>query len=234
MKQSRIHSVIRQGIMDAFHRALRKSYFHDITVEDITATADVSRTTFYRYFQDIYDLAGESFDACFREHVPSGDVPSLRDAFSILTSLVHDNALPCRHVISDMDQPTLRRTYAGRMEKLLIPSYRREVLAVEEKYGIIIPMDERATFLLTAYVEAWAGFSIRYVYGGGKEDAPSKALFPALLDVTLEPALKSLAVEEGTVAEVTWPQLGGLRMPEPDMPGPSHMDTGRQEDGTDC
>lgn len=44
-------------IMDAFEELLRKKPLSRITVEEIIKQADVSKPTFYRYFQDKYDLA---------------------------------------------------------------------------------------------------------------------------------------------------------------------------------
>ena len=44
------------AIIDAFNRLMDKNDFNKISVEMILDTADVSRSTFYRYFKDKYEV----------------------------------------------------------------------------------------------------------------------------------------------------------------------------------
>ncbi len=48
-------------ILDAFNRLITRYEFHKISVEMIIEEADVSRSTFYRYFKDKYDVMNENY-----------------------------------------------------------------------------------------------------------------------------------------------------------------------------
>ena len=49
------------AIIDAFNRLIPEKDFHKISVEMIMETAGVSRSTFYRYFKDKYDVMNANF-----------------------------------------------------------------------------------------------------------------------------------------------------------------------------
>lgn len=52
-------------ISAAFYELLQKYTIEDISVEQITRTAEVSKPTFYRYYRDKYDLLNQMFDVMF-------------------------------------------------------------------------------------------------------------------------------------------------------------------------
>ena len=50
-----------KAIMEAFNRLITRMDFHKISVEMIMEEAGVSRSTFYRYFKDKYDVMNANF-----------------------------------------------------------------------------------------------------------------------------------------------------------------------------
>ena len=48
-------------IIDAFNRLIRETDFHKISVDMIMERASVSRSTFYRYFKDKYDVMNANY-----------------------------------------------------------------------------------------------------------------------------------------------------------------------------
>lgn len=57
---------------DALEELLKKCSIEDITVQDITKMASSSRTTFYRYFHDKYDLVAYVYERAAEELVGHG------------------------------------------------------------------------------------------------------------------------------------------------------------------
>ena len=55
----------RKIISAAFYELLQKYTIEDISVGQITQTAEVSKPTFYRYYRDKYDLLNQMFDVMF-------------------------------------------------------------------------------------------------------------------------------------------------------------------------
>ncbi len=56
-------------IVDALTVLVRQKSFDKITVKDILNISGVSRSTFYRHFKDIYDLATWSFEKFIQEWI---------------------------------------------------------------------------------------------------------------------------------------------------------------------
>ena len=55
-KQPQITDATRKTIVDAFWRIYLHKRIEHITVREIATEANVHRSTFYRYFEDVYDL----------------------------------------------------------------------------------------------------------------------------------------------------------------------------------
>lgn len=55
-KQPQVTDATRKSIVDAFWRIYQHKRIDHITVREIASEANVHRSTFYRYFEDVYDL----------------------------------------------------------------------------------------------------------------------------------------------------------------------------------
>lgn len=70
-----------QAIVDAFNRLISKHDFEKITVEMIVKEAGVSRSTFYRYFKDKYDVMNANFKVLLDYYVSPSHCHSYKDMF---------------------------------------------------------------------------------------------------------------------------------------------------------
>ena len=57
----------RLFIRDAFFNLIREKGFDAVTIQDITKSAMINRSTFYRHYQDKFDLAEKCLDEPFNE-----------------------------------------------------------------------------------------------------------------------------------------------------------------------
>ena len=58
----------KKSILDAISVCLRNKNYDEISVNDIAVAADISRGSFYNYFNDKYDAVGTLVDSKIREH----------------------------------------------------------------------------------------------------------------------------------------------------------------------
>ncbi len=59
--------IVKKMLADALEYLIQTKSIDDITVNDIINQAEISRTTFYRYFKDKFDLMYWSFGECIDE-----------------------------------------------------------------------------------------------------------------------------------------------------------------------
>ena len=52
----------KRAIQEAFIELYKEEHLEKVTVGAISAKANVNRGTFYRYYQDVYDLLGQLED----------------------------------------------------------------------------------------------------------------------------------------------------------------------------
>lgn len=58
----------KKSILDAISVCLRNKNYDELSVNDIAVAADISRGSFYNYFNDKYDAVGTLVDSKIREH----------------------------------------------------------------------------------------------------------------------------------------------------------------------
>lgn len=58
----------KKSILDAISICLRNKNYDELSVNDIAVQADISRGSFYNYFNDKYDAVGTLVDSKIREH----------------------------------------------------------------------------------------------------------------------------------------------------------------------
>lgn len=69
------------SIINAFNQLIQKKRIEKITVKELTDLAVIHKTTFYRYFEDIYTLLDHVEDEFVEEYISGLD-----DVFSIFTN----------------------------------------------------------------------------------------------------------------------------------------------------
>jgi len=79
------------GILNAFNRLIVAYDFQEISVEMITEEADVSRSTFYRYFKDKFEVMNANFKNLLDYHVAPERSQNYRDLCYHLFEYAQDN-----------------------------------------------------------------------------------------------------------------------------------------------
>lgn len=74
----------RQRIVDAFVRLVVRYGYDQISIQMLLREADVSKTTFYRYFRDKADVMDTRFRMIYDQALEDQSCCSLRDLFTIL------------------------------------------------------------------------------------------------------------------------------------------------------
>lgn len=87
------------AIIDAFNRLMDKHDFNKISVEMILEMADVSRSTFYRYFKDKYEVMNANYKNLLDYFVTSGRSNNYRDVIYQLFDFAKDHARLFRNAL---------------------------------------------------------------------------------------------------------------------------------------
>lgn len=71
----------RRAIIQAFDALIAATPFEDISMDDITQAAGVSRATFYRYFKDKYDVMNSNYADLLDRMIRLDECTSYRDLY---------------------------------------------------------------------------------------------------------------------------------------------------------
>lgn len=71
----------RKAIIQAFDALIATTPFENISVDDITQAAGVSRATFYRYFKDKYDVMNSNYADLLNRMLRLDECTSYRDLY---------------------------------------------------------------------------------------------------------------------------------------------------------
>lgn len=77
---------IKNDIVEAFNTLIEKKDFDKITVQMILDEAGIGRATFYRYFQDKYDVMNYNYMQFLQSYLITGKIRTFEDFFLIMTS----------------------------------------------------------------------------------------------------------------------------------------------------
>ena len=94
----------RQSLEDAARKLFAERGFHGTTLADITAAADRSPASFYRYFDDKEDLLAALAESFLREVVDLPKIPDDSDFFVSAVSLYWDLFKPNVGIMVAVDQ----------------------------------------------------------------------------------------------------------------------------------
>lgn len=101
-----LESIIRSKFSEAFEELLKTSPLEMITVKDIISKAGLSRSTFYKYFRDKYDLAFWSLGEAIFHNVENsrnnaeGEGLNLQSASEPMFRFIYDNQETYRKLLS--------------------------------------------------------------------------------------------------------------------------------------
>ncbi len=81
----------KRDILYAFNTLLEKKDFEKITVDEICHVAEVSRTTFYRYFRDKYDVMTYNFQKLFDQYLSTAYADSMQEFLTNMYRATQEN-----------------------------------------------------------------------------------------------------------------------------------------------
>ena len=150
--------------------------FHELAVDDIARAAGLSRSAFYRYYQDKYELlmtaTEQAADALYAEadrwwHGEGEPEALVRRAIEGVAEAYsrYDRVLSVATEVSTYDDE-VRRFWRGLVERFVDATDRH--IALEQSEGRIRPLDSRRT----AEALVWMTERACYVYVARRERAP--------------------------------------------------------------
>lgn len=114
-KQPEITDATRESFVRAFFQLAQTKNIHQITIQEITSLAGYNRTTFYRYFEDVYALIEYTEDTFLerakqalaeqRENTESGE----KQFFETIIQCFHENADYASILMSEQNRSHLMR-----------------------------------------------------------------------------------------------------------------------------
>ncbi|MNO44458.1 DNA-binding transcriptional repressor FabR [compost metagenome] len=149
-------------IQDALISLMDEKGFDQITVQDITMRAEINRATFYRHYQDKYDLLEKMVDEILQQFQAAFQLPPDFEAHDF----IKDNDTPPDSFIRQFEQiaehsrfykvmlgPNGLPGFSLRMETIIRDSLRhRSVIAQPIDSQVIIPRDIIVRYVTSAHL----------------------------------------------------------------------------------
>lgn len=130
----------KQKIFEAFSSLLETYPFEKITVEMIVKNAKISKSTFYRHFQDKYDLLNYNSMALSRKVIGKNTCQSWLDFFLLITEGIYEDASYFRKAFTYSGQnchSDFLYCYSFDMvSHSYLTTYNKQSLSIKEKYII--------------------------------------------------------------------------------------------------
>lgn len=92
----------KKMIREAFLGKLKKKSLREITVKEVCETAEINRATFYKYYNDCYDLVSQISDGMLKDYensLDSTDHFEIESLTSAILDVIDSNADLCNAVI---------------------------------------------------------------------------------------------------------------------------------------
>lgn len=111
----------RKMIRESLYRLLEKKHLSEITVKEICEGADINRATFYRNYQDIYDLYEKLEEELTENAFADGNIET--DRYKLIELIYQNQSFYKEFFESRMESPYIKkmvRANYDRMKELLI------------------------------------------------------------------------------------------------------------------
>lgn len=119
----------RMVLKQALSELLEEKHLDKVTVKELCEKADINRTTFYRNYEDVYDLFGSMERELVEASFESGDMAS--DRFSLLRVIYNNQAFYREFFRSRLQSTYIEDTIAQMSEQM--KSILKERGAYDEK-----------------------------------------------------------------------------------------------------
>lgn len=163
----------RQLIMDTFVELSSQKEFKQITVKDITESAQINRSTFYYHFEDIYDLLDKALTEFLSVNLSYGDYKdkiiseeSLTKLFVAITTFQISLSHRCHRGYED----TIARIIREQLEVIILKMLENQ-----------FPENELLGLMRTAKILSWGLYGISSEWRKNNEETtPESFIKPAL------------------------------------------------------
>lgn len=154
----------RKEIMDTFMELLNKKPLSKITITEIITEANISRNTFYYYFDDIFDLIKQLFEVFTIEFKAITNISdTLADEMKILFGALKENRRAIRHLYDTSNHLLVERYIQEVLDKAFIDFF-------TEHYQGIDPNKEYIKFISKYHRNAMRGFIMDWVNNDNEEE----------------------------------------------------------------
>lgn len=159
--------VTRQIIKESFIELLKQSPLNKISVTRLCEKAEINRVTFYKYYQDIFDLYEKLVDELIEQSTSSmmrmGDKKSLREAIEIVLTDIYERIDQYHILFSDhIDLYHQSRSMERCMSKV----------SSLELSGLSVPEEQRE--LLRAFLSCGGGGVLAVCIHNGMKRSPKQ------------------------------------------------------------
>ncbi len=181
----------RRLLQKALNELMAEKKFSEISVQDITAKAEINRATFYAHFDDKYELmnAGirESFQTLLSEKLPEDPTFTLEN-LRILAFTAHQ-------YLANFSGHCARAAFKAE-EGLMVQQVHREMQAIILNWLRHTPAayPVNSSIEITATVVSWAIFGTIIEVAFNSRKVTSEQLITQLLAI-LEPGLRAYLIE---------------------------------------
>lgn len=145
-KQPEITDATREALVNAFFQSAKKKNIDKITIREITDLAGYNRTTFYRYFVDVYALIEYAEDEFLKntrkilEEKYTGLSFGEKQFFEIIINCFHENSDKISILISEQNHShflrRIKRNIASNVSELGTDTPKKRVVRDIYFYGI--------------------------------------------------------------------------------------------------
>ena len=181
MKKEEISYRTKRKLADALKRAMEKKSFESITVTSLLEECDITRSTFYYHFKDIYDLMIWMFDqeaVALMEY--SRDAETWSDGMLLVFRYVTENAAVCRCALSN---PGVGREY---LRRFCVKGCQAVMMCFIDSLNIPA-REEHRQFIARFYTQAMVSPLIDWLESGMRQ-TPEEMI--ALYDIAMRGAVR--------------------------------------------
>ncbi|MEN3004694.1 TetR/AcrR family transcriptional regulator [Dehalobacterium formicoaceticum] len=157
----------KKAIIDAFVKLLNEKTLAKITVTEIITTCEISRNTFYYYFEDIYNLVDYLFNTeieKLQEITMTSE--SLSDECELVLDFLKNNRTALKHIYDSANRDQLERYLFKALDQTMLNFVKHCFKDID------IPQDD-LHFLARYHKYALVGFLINWLADDDDEELES-------------------------------------------------------------
>lgn len=176
MKKADISAATKQRLADALKQQMQKKPLNKITVRELLDMTDITRSTFYYHFTDIYDLMKWMFDTELMELLKkSGSFTSWDDGLLLALRYVEQNRKVCLCAYNSVGLGVLQQLFY------------KNVVSIMQRFVASLTADipahpEHVEFIVRYYTGALVMMLLRWIM---HPDGHTPEEMIALLDVAM-------------------------------------------------